>query len=153
MRSLDERFDEKWMPEPMSGCWLWLGSKNGAGYGTIERDGRTFMAHRYSYERAVGPIPEGLVLDHLCRTPSCVNPEHLEAVTHGENILRGREAIADGALPQRRRTHCAKGHVLRGENVSVGEDGIKRCRQCQMLRCARIRSLTPAARWRAWGYR
>ena len=93
-----ERFDAKWTPEPNTGCWLWTGATTPGGYGRLtvgsQIDGtrRQVRAHRRSYERLVGPIPDGLDLDHLCRTPGCVNPEHLEPVTRRENIRRGYEA-------------------------------------------------------------
>ena len=70
-------------------CWEWDGSRTNLGYGRIDIDGRTFLAHRLVYERRVGPIPAGLQLDHLCRNPGCVNPAHLEPVTSRENRLRG----------------------------------------------------------------
>jgi hypothetical protein len=71
-------------------CWIWTGSDNAIGYGRISVDGRLHYAHRWSYEQARGPIPDGWVVDHLCRTPQCVNPSHLEAVTHHENNVRGK---------------------------------------------------------------
>lgn len=75
------------------GCWLWSGAPRELGYGQVRiggRRGRTVAAHRLIYELAVGEIPVGLELDHLCRTRHCVNPRHLEAVTHRENVRRGR---------------------------------------------------------------
>lgn len=71
------------------GCWLWIGSTNFGGYGTYYVSGRAVRAHRFSYELFVGKIPDGLELDHLCRYKSCVNPKHLEPVTHQENVIRG----------------------------------------------------------------
>ena len=71
--------------EPNSGCWLWAGADNGEGYGKF----RGKYAHRLSYERHKGPIPDGLHLDHLCRMPCCINPDHLEPVTNAENARRG----------------------------------------------------------------
>lgn len=70
-------------------CHIWQGAKCPHGYGRVNIENRTRQAHRVAYERGVGPIPEGLVIDHLCRVPSCVNPDHLEAVTHWENLRRG----------------------------------------------------------------
>lgn len=72
-------------------CWLWLGSTNGSnGYGRLGRRPTWHLAHRYAYEQAVGPIPEGLVLDHLCSVRLCCNPAHLEPVTQAENLARCR---------------------------------------------------------------
>ena len=72
-----------------SGCWIWIAGKSTAGYGGLRIDGKDYLAHRFMYEKLVGPIPVGMSLDHLCRNPSCVNPEHLEPVTHQENVRRG----------------------------------------------------------------
>jgi hypothetical protein len=71
-------------------CWTWIRSKDSHGYGAIRRDGKAYRAHRYFYEMHRGAIPEGMQLDHLCRNPDCVNPDHLEPVTNRENVLRGR---------------------------------------------------------------
>lgn len=72
-----------------TGCWIWDGRPQPLGYGTTKLNGRTIPAHQYVYEKIKGPVPEGLILDHLCRNPRCVNPDHLEPVTHAENIRRG----------------------------------------------------------------
>lgn len=78
-------------------CWLWVGATNGEGYGCITIHNESLMTHRVMYEALVGPIPDGLFIDHLCRVHNCVNPEHLEPVTHGENVRRGYEARRVGA--------------------------------------------------------
>lgn len=91
-RPLLDRFEDKYMPEPNSGCWLWLASLRANGYGQVGRGGRGSgmeLAHRAAYNLYVGPIPDGLVLDHLCRVRACVNPAHLEPVTNTENLRRG----------------------------------------------------------------
>lgn len=92
---LKERVLHRIVPEPMSGCWLWDGSCDGQGYGEVRDGGVTFKAHRVVFEIFVGPIPEGMQLDHLCRNHACVNPfSHLEPVTPSVNFLRGEHAHA-----------------------------------------------------------
>jgi len=86
--------DERFWPKVDRGgaCWLWTGALYVNGYGAFRGpDGRTIRAHRFAYERVVGPIPEGLDLDHLCRVRACVNPAHLEPVTRAENLRRARQ--------------------------------------------------------------
>ena len=90
-----KRFWDKVEPEPTTGCWLWSASistgdsHTGGGYGRLWNGERVVLAHRLSYEHFVGPVPEGLVLDHLCETRACVNPVHLEPVSRRENMHRG----------------------------------------------------------------
>lgn len=116
-----------------SGCILWTGGLNGAGYGQFyygkteaNPTGKGY-AHRWSYETFVGPIPEGLHLDHLCRTPKCVNPDHLEPVTVRENLLRG---VGPSAI-HAKKTHCPRGHSYSGDNLYVHPTkGIRYCRTC-----------------------
>lgn len=96
------------------GCWLWTGAKS-ARYGRFGTSGRVVQAHRHAYELLVGPIPEGYDLDHLCRTTLCVRPDHLEPVTHRENVLRGESLQAQNA----RKTHCPQGHPYDAENTYI----------------------------------
>jgi hypothetical protein len=74
-------------------CWVWQGTRIDKGYGRINRGGRETFAHIYEWEKVNGPVPEGLELDHLCRNPACCNPEHLEAVTHAENMRRAARCV------------------------------------------------------------
>ncbi len=123
---LPERFWDKVSPEPNSGCWLWAGAVNHGGYGKTFDKKRHLRAHRFAYERIIGAIADGLQLDHLCRTPSCVNPAHLEAVTPRVNTLRSSGLTAENA----RRTHGRCGHPLSGDNLRVDAKQKRTCRLC-----------------------
>ena len=108
-------------------CWLWRGETNGkGGYGLVYTgEGKpSFLAHRYAYEQVIGPIQDGLHLDHLCRVRRCVNPAHLEPVTNKENILRGISSPAMNA----KKTHCQKGH----EYDRTYKNGSRGCHTCRM---------------------
>ena len=114
-------------------CWLWTGGKTTLGYGVMGvgsksgGDYRHVMAYRFGYEAMIGPIPKGLELDHLCRNPSCVNPAHLEPVTHRENMLRGLNNLAAKRAVQ---THCVHGHPFDEANTKVTARGSRKCRTC-----------------------
>jgi hypothetical protein len=122
-----DRFMEK--VEQTETCWLWLGARGHAGYGQFWLDGRLVGAHRAAYQLFVGPIPVGLTLDHLCRVRRCVRPDHLEAVTNRENILRGANHVA----AQARQTHCLRGHEFAGDNLRVRQ-GKRYCQACEAQR-------------------
>lgn len=129
-RTAQERFDALSQPEPMTGCTLWLGATASRGHGHFRFHGKLRLAHRWAYERSVGPVPDGLVLDHVCDTPACVNPEHLRPSTQRANIIRGNAPTAVNA----RKTHCIRGHVLADANLTVmggKQAGGRRCRQCK----------------------
>lgn len=129
-----ERF-EKWSePEPNSGCWLWRGSATSTGYGQLHVKGSPRKAHRLSYEHFKGRIPDGLQIDHLCRQPFCVNPDHLEAVTNRENTLRGTAGDAQLA-----RTHCPSGHEYTESNTRRWR-GRRHCKTCNRAAGARYRA-------------
>lgn len=114
-----------------AGCWLWTGCLTTMGYGTIRVAGVRHRAHRLSYRLVAGPIPKGLVLDHLCRVRHCVNPAHLEPVTDRENILRGVSVSAQNA----RATHCIDGHEFTAANTQVVRStGERRCLKCSRRR-------------------
>lgn len=149
---MDERlpsaFWDKVQPCPMSGCWLWtayvIGPKKGRwneGYGQVWNGVRVVPAHRYSFISLVGEIPDGLVLDHLCRIRCCVNPAHLEPVTRAENTRRG-DLSRNGDV-QRNRTHCPRGHEYNKANTYTCSRGKRMCRECSRLnmRARRARGL------------
>lgn len=112
-------------------CWLWISGVDREGYGRFwTGGGNTRRAHRVAYELVVGPIPDGLTLDHLCRVPACVNPDHLEPVTAAVNGLRGDTYQGINA----RRTHCIHGHPFSGDNLYVQPNGRRTCRTCRIMR-------------------
>jgi HNH endonuclease len=109
-----------------TGCWVWQRSVTRGGYGHLREGGRMQYAHRLYYERSRGPIPAGRQLDHLCRNPSCVRPDHLQPVTGQENVLRG-DTIAARRKAQ---THCVNGHPFDDENT-IRRGRMRACRECQ----------------------
>lgn len=145
MRGIDP-IERLWLNVNRSGpggCWLWTGPIDRNGYGVFNVGGRSDLrkhrAHRFVYEILVGPIPEGLVLDHVralgCRHRHCVNPAHLEPVTQGTNVRRGDAPAAEHA----RKTQCVNGHLFTPGNTYV-RNGWRYCRTC--------RNNTEAARYR-----
>lgn len=120
-------------PNP-KGCWLWKGAITVAGYGRFNGQGGRYQAHRMAYTLTLGEIPAGKELDHLCRVRNCVNPNHLEPVTHRENIRRGIGPIPENMV----KTHCLRGHPLSGENVQIS-NGSRRCRKCGVITERRFR--------------
>jgi hypothetical protein len=110
--------------DPVTGCRVWQGKLTQAGYGYIRIDGRMEYTHRLCYEVRVGPIPKGLVLDHVCENRACCNPEHLNAVTQAENLRRMAE----------RRVACKRGHPWLPGNTYVAPDGERQCRTCNRER-------------------
>ncbi len=122
-----------------SGCWHWTGEKHRKGYGYFTIDKRRVYAHRWAYEHFIGPIPDGMTIDHLCHNEdadcpggngclhrSCVNPAHLAPATVKQNVLRGKGSAADRA----RQMYCKRGHPLSGDNVRITKRGYRECRRC-----------------------
>jgi hypothetical protein len=121
-----QRFEAKIVYEPMTGCWLWSGARGSQwGHGQFRLTGKARSAHRVSYEHFKGLIPPGLVLDHLCEQPCCVNPEHLKACTQKENVLRGVGPTAKNAI----KSFCKRGHLFDQKNTYRYWKG-RMCRVC-----------------------
>ncbi len=125
------RFWGKVSPEPNTGCWLWEAALDGKGYGVLSIPPRgRIQAHRFSYVAHVGPIAEGLELDHICRVRCCVNPDHLEPVTHLENM---RRSPVLGKWSRAHITHCPHGHEYTEENTYTWGN-MRHCKQCNRER-------------------
>lgn len=123
----------------MSDCILWTGPLGKEGYGSVwnSRRRQTDSAHRLAWERAYGPIPSGLVIDHLCRNRACVNVDHMEVVTNRVNILRGAGLAAHNAVARA----CKNGHPFDAANTYVPPDGRRRvCRTCNDAAARRYRA-------------
>lgn len=119
-------------------CWLYAGTKDVRGYGTINLKPHQYV-HRIVYESLIGEIPVGLVIDHLCRVRHCVNPDHLEAVTNAENVLRGEGTGAKNRV----KTHCKNGHSLEGKNLIIYGNK-RKCRICHYRSVNKGRSSRPS---------
>lgn len=123
-----ERITQHVIVDPVTDCWLWQGAKIRGRYGVVGVNYKKMLAHRQSYLDFVGPIPDGMHLDHLCGNPSCVNPLHLEPVTQAENNAR---AGALGRMDRRSmNTHCKHGHEYTLKNTRITKEGWRECRVC-----------------------
>ena len=134
-----------------TGCWQYDGGLLPNGYAYVYVHGeRSQYLHRLSYAEFRGPIPEGLVIDHLCRNRACFNPEHLEAVPQRVNVHRGRSHVVEQAA----RTHCPQGHPYSPANTSVSPKGKRECRECHRTRQReRSRRMRAAGLMDSRGYR
>lgn len=112
-----------------TGCWIWTAKRSRTGYGQFRHDGQMRSAHRVMYELSVGPVADGLDLDHLCRVRYCVNPRHMEPVTRRENMLRGdlgKDRWYAG------KPYCRNGHDLTVPNAFNVYASTRRCRLCSI---------------------
>lgn len=135
MGTLSDRFWSK--VQKTETCWLWKGAVNNKGYGQFRLE-KTVLAHRVAYELVKGPIPYGMELDHLadlCASTLCVNPDHLEPVTHVENCRRGKAGSHNKV-----KTHCPVGHLYEGRNLMIVGEGRRQCRACTYARTAARRA-------------
>jgi len=142
------RFWSKVNKNALGGCWLWTPPVNRWGYGQFTAKSR-FQAHQFAYLITHGALPEGLEIDHTCHNQDaqcaggvtclhrrCVNPDHLEAVTHRKNMLRGKTITAQAAS----QTHCSQGHPFDLVNTRMEPGGRRRCRKCHVAAVARSRA-------------
>ncbi len=127
---LPPRITRRIIPNPQTGCWEWTGAQR-KGYGQVGWQRRVVVVHRLVWQTLRGPIPEGLVMDHLCRNRCCCNPDHLRVVTGYENVMDGRSQNF-GAINSRK-THCPSGHAYDPGNLvqSDAARGIRRCLTCR----------------------
>ena len=128
MATAAERFWAK--VSKSDGCWLWTAATGSNGYGRFLVNGALVLPHRWSYEQVNGPLTRALVVDHLCRNVSCVNPQHLDAVSQQDNIRRGLRSTP-GIF---RKPLCRKGHALTPENTETRRGGGRRCVVCRRAR-------------------
>ncbi len=142
--SIEKRFWAKVSPADNAGCLMWIGAKHRGGYGVFSPQGSsTKLAHIIAYEMQYGPVSDGLELDHNCHTRDlscpggvtcrhrlCVNAEHIEPVTHRENVLRGRGFAAVNAA----KTHCPNNHPYDAENTYISKEGYRGCKECGRAR-------------------
>lgn len=128
--TVKERLLSKVQVNPETGCWEWTARLFQGGYAQFkDSSDKNRGGHVVSYEIHIGPVPEGLVLDHLCRNRKCINPAHLEPVSQQINTLRGEGPAAKNAV----KTHCLKGHPLDGSNLFISQ-GKRQCRECHLER-------------------
>lgn len=126
MKTQLERFMEK--VKKLDSCWIWMGSNNGVGYGEIRINNKKVYAHRWSVENLSDrKIPDGMQIDHLCRNPSCVNPDHLEIVTSAMNVRRG---LVAGKHPERMKEYCSNGHLYSKYEYQRPDGKGRNCAEC-----------------------
>lgn len=127
-----QRFNNKIDIDKNTGCHVWLGAKSVFGHGRITIEYQQYYAHRIAYKLKYGKLTDNLEIDHLCRNPACVNPNHLEEVTHKVNVERGEVGYHNRA-----KTHCASGHLLSTGNIYLSNKNQRVCKAC--LKISKIR--------------
>lgn len=139
------------LTERSTGCWLWTAALTTHGYGRMQRHNRPVYSHRYAYELAKGPIPDGLEVRHTCDTPRCINPDHLVLGTHADNmrdaVERGRNFVPAGALHPRAKLTEANVREIRAERAR-GVDGLILARRFGVSPATIYRAAT-GRNWRA----
>jgi hypothetical protein len=145
-RSVEERFESMYIPEPNSGCWLWIGSTSRSGYGKMLQCEKLRPATHIALELSGRPLPKGMIACHHCDVPACVNPAHLFHGTQSGNIQdcigKGRFVIPPVNFKGRDRPklQCCNGHALEGKNLRIDKHGVRICKACKRERIAAKRA-------------
>ena len=130
----DERFDNLVIPEPNSGCFLWIGASSPDGYGKFWFNGTMTRSTHHAWRREYGAVPHGMHVCHHCDNPACVNHRHLFVGTHSDNM---RDQVAKGRNPRKNKTTCKHGHAYTEGTTGINSDGYRFCRVCSRIRDAK----------------